>query len=782
MKKKKKQRLLKEEKLRRLKNDRYKHDPMFWLEDRFKESADSYQWTAIKQYKNHKWDGDVNPLLSAWNAIADKKWVAIEAATGCHGKDTELIMFDGSVKLVQDITVGEQLMGDDSTPRNVLELARGRELMYKIIPENGEPFVCNESHILSLKKHKNSLPITVSIKDFINWNNKNSYNLYKVPVTYRGQIVSNPYITGLQLNLQKDDNIPKKYLINTTDIRLKFLSGILDSNGYYENNNYYIEVKYTYLSQNISILARSIGLRVYVTELTDSSYLLVINDNSNIIPTKVKSKYICKPNLLTSFRIEKLGIDNYYGFELDSNHLYLLNDFTVTHNTSKTFWLSRLVFWFLDNFEDSLVVTTAPKQDQLKLHLWAEITKSYANFKRIQPEAQILSLNMRVVGATKAQAKDNDFSQSWQAIGFVAGANTEEESATKAQGFHRKNMLIILEEAPGLKQSLINAFKNTCTASNNIIVAVGNPDSELDTLHRFAKTPGVESFRISAYDYPNVVLNKEVMPGAVTRASIDRRLIEYGENSPFFLSRVRGMSPKQSPDSLIKIDWIDQCINSLVKMDNTANAVGVDVARSLTGDKAALAWGESNILLKIEEFVCPNASYLAYNLINDEDKNQMLGYENYDCSRLYDYNVVANYVGIDVVGIGASTIETLYNQGYDCQSLQGGQWKEAIPTDEQGKPLYNFASLRAQMYWYAREDLRLGKIRIQLDDYKFIDQLKKELGTVKYVNNANKITVELKEKIIKRLGYSPNVADAFVYWNFTRHGFRAGALHNLSML
>ena len=41
--------------------------------------------------------------------------------------------------------MNDQLMGDDSTPRNVLSLAKGREIMYKIIPTKGDPYIVNES-------------------------------------------------------------------------------------------------------------------------------------------------------------------------------------------------------------------------------------------------------------------------------------------------------------------------------------------------------------------------------------------------------------------------------------------------------------------------------------------------------------------------------------------------------------------------------------------------------------------------------------------------------------
>lgn len=70
---------------------------------------------------------------------------------GCHAIDTPIRMFDGSLKLVQDIVIGDQIMGDDSTVRNVQELFRGTDEMVEIVPIKGDSFVVNKDHILSLK-------------------------------------------------------------------------------------------------------------------------------------------------------------------------------------------------------------------------------------------------------------------------------------------------------------------------------------------------------------------------------------------------------------------------------------------------------------------------------------------------------------------------------------------------------------------------------------------------------------------------------------------------------
>lgn len=80
--------------------------------------------------------------------------ILLMGATGtgkCLGKGTPVLMYDGTIKRVEDVVVGDLLMGPDSTPRTVLSLARGRESLYRVTPTKGDSYVVNESHILSLK-------------------------------------------------------------------------------------------------------------------------------------------------------------------------------------------------------------------------------------------------------------------------------------------------------------------------------------------------------------------------------------------------------------------------------------------------------------------------------------------------------------------------------------------------------------------------------------------------------------------------------------------------------
>lgn len=463
-------------------------------------------------------------------------------------------------------------------------------------------------------------------------------------------------------------------------------------------------------------------------------------------------------------------------------------------SVGKTYFLPRVVFWFLDTYPNSLVITTAPKKEQLRRVLWTEIGNAFSKFKKIRPHSELFSLNLTVDKRKNEIAYEkNDYGiyeakssgSGHEAIGIVAGVGAGEESATKMQGFHRQNMLFVIEEAAGVHPAVITAIINTSTGGNNLILAVGNPDSELDALHQFAQKSKVKPIIISALDHPNIVVGKEFIPGAVTQQSIDFRKQEYGEDSPFYKSRVRGIAPTEAVDSLIKLEYFEQCLESSEKFKGIEqnnlfyyDAVGVDAANSESGDMGAVCFGRGNRCEFLKEFVCQNATHLAYNLIFDDVELSKRGYRNYGLPKIKDYDILPETIGVDSVGIGVSTVNAFHDEGYKCISLMGGQMEYAIRTGQQGEDLYRFASLRSQMYFEAREDLRMCEVIIGIKDERILRQLRKELITIKYKVQGGKIQVEEKEVLKKRLGgKSPNLADAFVYWNWMRKGYYLRGKH-----
>lgn len=68
------------------------------------------------------------------------------------GKGTPVIKFDGSIAQVENLVPGDVLMGPDSKPRVILQTHKGKGPCYEIRPTKGEPWICNDVHIMTLKR------------------------------------------------------------------------------------------------------------------------------------------------------------------------------------------------------------------------------------------------------------------------------------------------------------------------------------------------------------------------------------------------------------------------------------------------------------------------------------------------------------------------------------------------------------------------------------------------------------------------------------------------------
>lgn len=84
--------------------------------------------------------------------IVEHKGLVGGLSTGCHALNQLVLRSDGRPVLVQDIKVGDALLGPDGGPRYVTELHRGRDEMYTIFPVKGEPFTVNAGHLLTFTK------------------------------------------------------------------------------------------------------------------------------------------------------------------------------------------------------------------------------------------------------------------------------------------------------------------------------------------------------------------------------------------------------------------------------------------------------------------------------------------------------------------------------------------------------------------------------------------------------------------------------------------------------
>ena len=375
----------------------------------------------------------------------DKSNILLLGPSGCHQKGQLIIMFDGTLKAVEYIQVGDQLMGPDSTPRNVLELHRGTDRMVEIIPNKGDPWVVNEGHILTLVRTNynggSGYRAVNEISDvaLMNWNywskiKKSAHKLFRVPIEFApnsSKLPIDAYFLGLLLgdgtlwvtpgvttedpeilaeleaqainfglSLSPNDSngercttyyltqsdkyspnpenpgrgkpknpiskvleslgllkataefkfIPHCYKTASREDRLAILAGLLDADGSLDEcGGFDFISKSRVLVEDLAFIARSLGFACYPHPCTKSCqtgfsgvyHRMWISGDISEIPTKVSRKKASerqanKNVLRTGFITRPLPPEEYFGFILDGDHRYLLDDFTVTHNTGKT--------------------------------------------------------------------------------------------------------------------------------------------------------------------------------------------------------------------------------------------------------------------------------------------------------------------------------------------------------------------------------------------------------------------------------------------------------------
>ena len=87
----------------------------------------------------------------------------------CFAKNTKVLMFDGSIKLSQNIKKGDEIMGDDYSPRKVKRTFTGSSKMYEVHQLKAKNYTVSEGHILCLnyefQKKRSREEVEIKVED-----------------------------------------------------------------------------------------------------------------------------------------------------------------------------------------------------------------------------------------------------------------------------------------------------------------------------------------------------------------------------------------------------------------------------------------------------------------------------------------------------------------------------------------------------------------------------------------------------------------------------------------
>lgn len=227
------------------------------------------------------------------------------------------------------------------------------------------------------------------------------------------------------------------------------------------------------------------------------------------------------------------------------------------HTVGKTKLSSGLVNHFFDCFEPAIVYTFAPSKEQIKDLLWKEI-KADRGGKGLPGE--ILDLGLR--------RGPNHFAKG-RATNDNNGNGTE-----RVQGQHGPYLMFVIDEAEGVPDFVFSAIRSMASGGVVIVLMLANPRTRISRFHKLKSQANVANFRISCLYHPNVIADRELVPGAVRREYITEVMREHYEEAtvhdsdaytfelpwqpgviyrpnPEFMFRVLGIAPANVADNTL---------------------------------------------------------------------------------------------------------------------------------------------------------------------------------------------------------------------------------------
>lgn len=407
------------------------------------------------------------------------------------------------------------------------------------------------------------------------------------------------------------------------------------------------------------------------------------------------------------------------------------------HSSSKTFTSALIALWFVAAHEDAICITTAPTYNQVQKALWGEIHALAQKSRYPFPEASLTDMKL---GPKR----------------YITGLTTSvtnQDEGVKFQGFHAKNVLVILDEAPGVEPKIWEAIEGNRAGGNVRILAIGNPTMSSGPFYDAFATErsGWNCITISAFDTPNLEgltleqLVDENHPGYLsdaelhqnshgyltTRWWVKEKYFEWGRsNNPNWDSRVLGNFPAQNDNALFSLTWLEQAkIREIEPRQDDKLTAGVDVAGP-GDDETTCVIRKGPRILKQGHWTQPDARGEVINFLNP-------------------YKNALRAVNVDSIGIGWHMYTHLKEMGFP-----------AVPINiqESSYDTEKFANSRAEFCWGLRMRLESKEI-CGIEDSKSIAQL---AGMLYKHNARGQIEIESKDQAFKRGVHSPDRAEAVI--------------------
>ena len=405
------------------------------------------------------------------------------------------------------------------------------------------------------------------------------------------------------------------------------------------------------------------------------------------------------------------------------------------HDSSKSFTASVVASWWLSCSEpgDAFVVSTAPTYAQVRAILWREIGRRHRQ------------------GLLPGRVNQTEWLIDNELVAF--GRKPADWDIAAFQGIHANRVLVLIDEADGVPEQIFNAAEALVTNDASRILAIGNPDNP-QSYFATRQRPGSiwNVIHIGYEDTPAVTgepISDRLRALLISKRWVEERANEWGEDSALYRAKVQGEYPEDSDDGVVPWSWVQRCrkpdIDTLAEVVDAEVELGVDVGAG--GDETVIYERRGPRAGRCWAYKTPDAMDAVGYVM------QAIGITG------------AKRVKIDAIGVGwgvSDRLRELSDEGKHDAIIVPVRVSEG--SDEPEK----FPRLRDQVWWeIGRELSRMGGWDLtEVDDMTLA-----QLTAPKYrIDSSGRVKVEAKEDTIKRLGNSPDRADALLLAFFDRGG------------
>jgi len=377
----------------------------------------------------------------------------------------------------------------------------------------------------------------------------------------------------------------------------------------------------------------------------------------------------------------------------------------------KTASVTFATYWFLNCFPNSKIICTAPTFPTLKSALWPEMAMwlNKSIFKDIYEHTE-----------KKLYAIENP--KYW----FAEPRTAKDQSS--AQGVHATDLMVIMDEASGVREEIFEAYDTTLTGKNNKFILIGNPVR--------VSGPFYDAFNKYRKKWINLTFNAEESP-FVKKEQIEYYAEKYGTHHDLYLVNIKGEFPSGSPDSFLKLSDVHDAVERYDEVQPRGEVeIGLDVARF--GDDLTVLYWRHGYKVYPAKVLAKNSIPEAVQLVLDTvtEIRKITGFDR----RIR--------VKVDDTGLGAGVTDIL--------KLDREHNIEVVPCNNGGKGNDQYHNEISIMWGNFRDNLKFMGLP---DDAHLIEELSSRRWQL---SNSGKIQIEPKSEFKKEYKASPDRADALM--------------------